>query len=132
MVANLTGSDKGPKSETGAVGNWDKKIISVSTHKMNIQFKSDDFYEYAGFSANIYFIPFSSKECESWLDMTKEIFRSPNYPQPYHNSKKCYWLITVDPDSHIALNFTELSVRLSNNANLLLLLKIFISINMIS
>ena len=108
MVAHLTGSDPGPRSYL-AYGMWDKKIIS--TNKMNIQFDSVDFIQHKGFSAKIYFTQIPNKECESWLDMKKKIFKSPNYPQPYHNSKKCSWLMTVDHDYHITLNFIELYVR---------------------
>ena len=107
----MTGSDIGPKSKS-VQSNWDKKVISISTNKMNIEFKSDDFEEWQGFSAKIYFSPIPSKECESWLDMNKKIFKSPNYPQPYHNSKKCSWLITVDHDYYITLDFFEFYVRL--------------------
>ena len=110
MVAYFTGPDEGPKSES-AVSNWDKKIISISTNKMIIEFKSDDSWESKGFSANIHFTPIPNKECDSWLDMSKKIFKSPNYPQTYHNNKKCSWLITVDPDYHITLNFIDLYVR---------------------
>ena len=110
MVAFLTGSDAGPKSKL-AESNWDKKIISISTNKMNIEFKSDDFWEAKGFSANIQFTPITSKECESWLDMNKKTFKSPNYPQLYHNSMECRWLITIDHDYHITINFVGLDVR---------------------
>ena len=109
MVAYLTGPDSGPRNY---FANWNKRIISVST-KMNIEFKSDDSWEYNGFSAKIYFTPISHKECESWMDMKKKVFKSPNYPKTYA-SKKCYWIITVDQDFHITLNFIELFVRLSN------------------
>ena len=44
LIAYLTGSDTGPKSEY-AHSNWDKKIISISTNRMNIEFQSDDFEE---------------------------------------------------------------------------------------
>ena len=112
LVAYLSGQDVGPISKV-AVSNWNKKIISVSTNQMNIEFKSDDSWEYNGFSAKIYFTPISNKECESWMDMKKKVFKSPNYPKTYA-SKKCYWIITVDQDFHITLNFIELFVRLSN------------------
>ena len=110
LIASLNAVDTGPKSEY-AYSNWDKKIISISTNRMNIEFISDDFLEYKGFSANIYFIPIPNKECESWLNMDKKEFKSPNYPQPYHNSKKCSWLITIDHDNHITLDLKELYVR---------------------
>ena len=110
MVAYLSGSDAGPKF-VDATSNWDKKSISSSTNKMNIEFKSDDFWEAKGFSANIQFTPITSEECESWLDMNKKTLKSPNYPQLYHNSRECRWLITVDHDNHITLNFVGLDVR---------------------
>ena len=112
LVAYLSGQDVGPTSKV-AVSNWNKKIISVSTNQMNIEFKSDDSWEYNGFSAKIYFTPISHEECESWMDMKKKVFKSPNYPKTYA-SKKCSWIITVDHDFHITLNFIELFVRLSN------------------
>ena len=124
LIASLNAVDTGPKSEY-AYSNWDKKIISISTNRMNIEFISDDFLEYKGFSANIYFTPMPNKECESWLDMDKKILKSPNYPQSYHTSKKCSWLITMDHDSPITLNFIEFYVRLSNNCDFLLLLHTF-------
>ena len=112
MLAYLTGSDEGPKSES-IFSNWNKKIISSTTNKMIIEFKSDDLILKfnKGFSASIYFTPVHIKNCESWLDMNKRIFKSPNYPQTYYNSMKCSWLITVDPDYHITLDFFDIYVR---------------------
>ena len=79
---------------------------------MIIEFKSDDTLEYKGFSANIYFTPIPNKECESWLDMNKKNFKSPNYPQPYQNSTECTWLISVEHDYHITLDFIDFHVRI--------------------
>ena len=110
MVAFLTGPDVGPKSILSE-SNWDKKNISISTQKMIVEFKSDDSKEYIGFSANIHFTPIPIKECELWLDLYKKDFKSPNYPQPYHNSRNCTWLITVEHDYHITLDFLEFYVR---------------------
>ena len=111
LVAYLTGPDVGPKSILSD-SNWDKKIISISTQKMIVEFKSDDdSVEHIGFSANIHFTPIPSKECESWLDMYRKDFKSPNYPQPYHESKNCTWLLTVEHDYHITLDILEFYVR---------------------
>ena len=110
MLAYLTGSDEGPKSES-IFSNWNKKIISISTNRMIVEFISDDVLELKGFSANIYFTPFPNKDCESWLDMNKETFKSPNYPQTYCKSSKCSWLITVHHDQHITLDVIEFYVR---------------------
>ena len=110
MVAYLSSPDLGPKSES-THSNWNKKIISISTNRMNIDFKSNDYMETKGFSANIHFTPIPNKECQSWLDMNNKIFISPNYPWTYHNSKKCSWLITVNHNYHITLNFIDIYVR---------------------
>ena len=110
MIAYLTGPDVGPKSEWSQ-STWDKKIMSSSTNRMNIEFKSDDVEEYKGFSANIYFAPIPNKECESWLDMHKKTLKSPNYPQTDDHSIKCSWLISVDHDYHLTLDVSEFHVR---------------------
>ena len=110
LIVHLTGLDTGPKSEY-ALSNWNKKIVSISTNRMSIEFGSDDVVEYKGFSAKIYFTPFPNKKCESWFDNNKKIFKSPNYPQAYDYSIKCSWLITVDHDQHITLDVTEFYVR---------------------
>ena len=112
LVAYLTGSDIGPKNKS-VFSNWRKKIISSSRNQMNIEFRSDDFMEYKGFSANIYFTPIPNRECESWLNMNKKIFKSPNYPKTY-TSKNCSWLITVEHENHITLNIIDLYVRVSD------------------
>ena len=113
LVAYLAGSDIGPNN-TLDVSNWRKKIISSSRNQMNIEFRSDDYMEYKGFSANIYFTPIPNRECESWLNMNKKIFKSPNYPKIY-TSKNCSWLITVEQENHITLNIIDLYVRVSDN-----------------
>ena len=115
LIAYLTGPDLGPKF-VHVFSNWNKKIISISTNRMNIEFKSDDgglgFSDGHGFSANIYFKPVSSKDCESWLDMNKRTFISPNYPKTYYyTDMKCSWLMTVEHNYYITLNFFESYVR---------------------
>ena len=112
ILANLTGPDVGPKSKI-AYSNWDKKVISIPSNQMSIEFRSDDSMEYKGFSANIYFTPIPNKECESWLQMNERVFQSPNYPLTYHNTKKCHWLITVDHDSQITLDLFEFYVQVA-------------------
>ena len=113
LITKLTGSDTGPKSEY-SYSNWKKKIISSSTNKIIIMFKSDNLYAYKGFSANILFSPVPSEKCKSWLDMNKKTFASPNYPKSYQSNMKCSWLITVGYHNHITLNILELHVRYQN------------------
>ena len=121
LVAYLSGSDGGPKSVDSRIresrSNWDKKIISSSTNRMTIEFRSDDLWKNMGFSANIYFTPIPNKDCESWMDMNKKTFKSPNYPHTYKYSIKCSWLITADHDYHISLDVGEFYVRDQKTVN---------------
>ena len=111
VVAYLSGLDDGPFTDTSRKSNWVKKIISIPTNKMNIEFKTQSRNMFKGFSANIHYTPIQNMECESWLDMYKKIFKSPKYPQTYSNVIKCRWLITIDHDYHLTLDFTEFYVR---------------------
>ena len=108
MISRLTGSDEGPKS-LSVVSNWDKKIISSSRNKMMVEFRSDNFWEYTGFSAFIQFTQLNS-ECKSWLDMNNKTLQSPNYPNFYHTNTSCNWLITVRHGFHIEFKFHEFNV----------------------
>ena len=100
MVANLT--DDIPSWIRG----W-KKIISSTSNKMLVEFRSDDSDESQGFYASIHY---SSKECEAGLDMTKKTIQSPNFPDLYDNNLACKWLISVPHGSHITLKFLQLDV----------------------
>ena len=112
MVSRLSGPDAGPKSKK-ADGNWDKKIISGSTNKMMIEFKSDDTLEYTGFSLSIQFSPLKNEMCESCLDMEEKTLKSPNYPNSYGNNISCNWLITAQHGFHITLKLLEFDVKYS-------------------
>ena len=75
MLAYLNGLDIGPKSQF-MNSNWEKKIISSSANQMMIEFRSDDFLEWGGFSASINYYPIQSNECQSWLNMSKKKFNA--------------------------------------------------------
>ena len=117
MIASLTGADDGPISYN-MHSSWDKKIISSTSNKMLVEFRSDDVREYDGFSAYIHYSPVPSKECEAGLDMTKKTIQSPNYPDSYDNNLSCKWLISVPHGSHITLKFLEFDVGLFGNFNI--------------
>ena len=112
MISRLSGPDLGPKSKkTGS--NWEKKIISGSTNKMMIEFKSDDTLEYTGFSLSIQFSPLKNEMCESCLDMEEKTLKSPNYPNSYGNNISCNWLITAQHGFQITLKLLEFDVKYS-------------------
>ena len=113
VIANLTSPDIGPISSefTSSTGSrWQKKIISSTSNKMLVEFRSDDVDEYYGFSASIHYSPLPSKECENELDITKKTIQSPNYPDAYNNNLSCKWLISVPHGSYITLKFLQLDV----------------------
>ena len=108
----MTGTDKGPKSQI-SYSNWEKKIISGSTNKIMVEFKSDDTLEYTGFSLNIQFSPLKNEMCESCLDLEEKTLKSPNYPNSYGNNISCNWLITAQHGFYITLNLLEFDVKYS-------------------
>ena len=116
MIASLTSQDNGPQLIDLTYGshldesNWQKKIISSTGNKVLVEFRSDDFGEWDGFSAFIHFSPLPSKQCENGLDLTTKTIQSPNYPDSYNNNLVCKWLISVPHGSHIKLKFVEFDV----------------------
>ena len=115
MIVSLTGPDYGPISYNTFHDNsrWQKKIISSTSNKMLVEFRSDDFGEWDGFAAFIHFSPLPSKQCENGLDLTTKTIQSPNYPDLYNNNLVCKWLISVSDRSHITLKFLLFDVRFS-------------------
>ena len=89
---------------------WQKKIISSTSNKMLVEFRSVDVHERDGFSASIHYSPLPSKECEAGLDMIKKTIQSPNYPDFYFNNMTCKWLISVPQGFYITLKFLEFDV----------------------
>ena len=122
VIDILSYLDNGPLFYYDHHENWQKKIISSTSNKMLVVFRSDDldetFEEYFGFSTSIHYSPLPSKECEAGLDMNMKTIQSPNYPDSYDNNLSCKWLISVPHGSHITLKFLQLHVGLFGNFNI--------------
>ena len=120
MIASLSGLDFGPQSFLKDFHNsrWQKNIISSTSNKMLVEFRSDVVDEMEGFSSFIHYSPLPSKECEAGLDMTKKTIQSPNFPDSYDSNLSCKWLISVPHGSHITLKFLQLDVGLFGNFNI--------------
>ena len=97
---------------------WQKKIVSSTSNKMLVEFRSDDEFEFIGFSTFIHYSQLPSKECENGLDMTMKTIQSPKYPDSYDHNLVCKWLISVPHGSHITLKFLQLDVGLFGNFNI--------------
>ena len=119
VIASLTHLDCGPDVlSVYFVGRWQKKIISSTSNKMLVEFRSDDVIQWTGLSTSIHYSPLLGKECEAGLNMTKKTFQSPNYPDSYDNNLSCKWLISVSHGSHITLKFLQLDVGIFGNFNI--------------
>ena len=114
VIASVNGPDMGPISSyyPYQFSWWQKKIISSTSNKMLVEFRSDSSWEGIGFSASIHYSPLPSKECENELDITKKTIQSPNYPDSYDNNLSCKWLISGPYGCHITLKFLLLDVGL--------------------
>ena len=111
MISRLSGPDAGPKSQYSYYANWEKKITSSSSNKMMVEFKSDDKFQYTGFSLNIQFTPFQNDMCQSCLDMEQKTLKSPNYPKSYGSNVTCNWIITAQHGVYITLELQEFNVK---------------------
>ena len=110
LISRLSVSDTGPKSQY-SYSNWEKKIISSSSSKMRVEFKSDEFVEWTGFFLSIHFTPFQNDMCQSCLDMEQKTLKSPNYPKSYGNNVTCHWMITAQHGNHITLELQDFNVK---------------------
>ena len=77
---------------------------------MMIEFQSDDSLEWSGFSASISHHGIQSEDCNSWLNMNEGTLKTPDYPNSYHNTISCKWLITVKHGYYISLKFIDFDV----------------------
>ena len=92
-------------------GNSNNKLlksISSSGKSMYIDFKKEFNFENAKneFKALIKYKKINF-DCQSWLDVEKNILMSPNYT----SNINCSWLITSDFGSYIILDFILIEVN---------------------
>ena len=103
MIASLTGPDMGPIEDPWHYSDnyysyWHKRIISSTSNKMLVEFRSDDSDESQGFYASIHY---SSKECEAGLDMTKKTIQSPNFPDLYCQFFQIFSEVSLAPKASL-------------------------------
>ena len=110
LISRLSGPDAGPKSQYSH-SNWEKKIISSSSSKMRVEFKSDEIVERTGFFLSIHFTPFQNDMCQSCLDMEQKTLKSPNHPKSSGKNVTCNWIITAQHGLHIKLELEEFNVK---------------------
>ena len=112
VIARLNGPDSGPQLYY-SLSRWQKKIISSTSNKMLVEFRSEDGVKAHGFSAFIHYSLMPNKQCAKGLNMIMKTIQSLNYPNWYDNNIACKWLISVPHGSHIRLKFVTFDVSFS-------------------
>jgi len=75
---------------------------------MYIVFKSDSSVTGRGFSASLYQMPGG---CGGRMTAPNGYIYSPNYPNNYNHSEDCQWLISVDRNHVVDLQFLDFNVE---------------------
>ena len=84
-----------------------KRTISSSGKDMLVQFFTDDDQTARGFSASFNYVPIDP-DCANWLNLTAQLFKSPDYPKVYY----CSWVITGSSiNDRIDIHFDTLEVN---------------------
>ena len=90
-------------------GTLSEKSFSSSGKSMFIDFKKQIAFPsntINEFAASIKYKKINS-ECQSWLDLTKNLIMSPSHPK-----MNCSWLITGKYGSFIILEFSHIEVQI--------------------
>ena len=100
--------DKSYRYQPGKDYSSHKRTISSSSGKdMLVQFFTDDDQTARGFSASFNYVPIDP-DCANWLNLTEQLFKSPDYPTVYY----CSWVITGSSiNNRISINFETLEVN---------------------
>ena len=100
--------DRGYRYEVGDKDiSSHKRTISSSGKDMLVQFLTDDYLTARGFSASFNYVPIDP-DCANWLNLTEQLFKSPDYPKVYY----CSWVITGSSiNDRIDIHFDTLEVN---------------------
>ncbi|XP_072507728.1 cubilin [Notamacropus eugenii] len=85
--------------------------VSSAGNSMAIRFKTDNSINGRGFNASWQEI---AGGCGGIFQASRGEIHSPNYPSFYRRNMDCSWVIQVDRDHHILLNFTDIDFELQD------------------
>ena len=94
-----------PISKLGESFNDYKKSFSSSGYHMLVQFVTDHFAAWYGFSAKIHYTQINPI-CKDWLNITARYLTSPDY-----TTLDCSWVITASIGSTISIQFYTFEVN---------------------
>lgn len=87
-------------------------IYTSSGNKMFVKYHLNYFYSSRGFNASYRSVPI---ECGGKFTAISAIIHSTNYPQNYPHLQNCEWLLEVDSNHLVKLNFLDFDIE--NNRN---------------
>ncbi|XP_068942361.1 cubilin [Petaurus breviceps papuanus] len=85
--------------------------VSSAGNSLTVRFKTDSSVNGRGFNASWQEIPGG---CGGIFQASSGEIHSPNYPRSYRRSTDCSWVIQVDGNHHILLNFTDIDFELQD------------------
>ncbi|XP_069007315.1 cubilin [Embiotoca jacksoni] len=88
--------------------------VSSTGNLLTVRFKSDAYVSGRGFTAGWTEVPGG---CGGPVTAPSGEIHSPSYPSSYPNNVDCSWVISVDPNHRVLLNFSDLDIEYHSNCN---------------
>ncbi|XP_015441120.1 cubilin isoform X1 [Pteropus alecto] len=82
--------------------------VSSTGNELAIRFKTDSFINGRGFNASWQAVPGG---CGGTFQAPSGEIHSPNYPSPYRSNTDCSWVIQVERNYRVLLNFTDFDLE---------------------
>uniref|UniRef100_A0A3B4B214 CUB domain-containing protein n=1 Tax=Periophthalmus magnuspinnatus TaxID=409849 RepID=A0A3B4B214_9GOBI len=83
--------------------------ISSSKNQLYVKLRTDSSVSMGGFLASY------STSCGGPITAPSGEIHSPSYPGSYPNNVDCSWVISVDPNHRVLLNFSDLDIEFHSN-----------------
>ncbi|XP_004716072.1 cubilin [Echinops telfairi] len=82
--------------------------VSSTGNELAIRFKTDSSINGRGFNVSWHAVPGG---CGGNFNVPSGEIHSPNYPSPYRSNSECSWLIQVEKNHRVLLNFTDFDLE---------------------
>nr|XP_042896535.1 cubilin [Parasteatoda tepidariorum] len=115
--------ENSPRLLNACRGSGDSQIVTSHGNKMTIQFASDHSIARRGFRATYRRLPPNITPggpagCGGLFSSDEGTILSPNYPETYNANDECVWLIRVDPNHLVLLEFYDFDLPTAANCTL--------------
>ncbi|XP_075408563.1 cubilin [Tenrec ecaudatus] len=82
--------------------------VSSTGNELAIRFKTDSSINGRGFNVSWHAVPGG---CGGIFNVPSGEIHSPNYPSPYRSNSECSWIIQVEKNHRVLLNFTDFDLE---------------------